>query len=115
MHMSKVKLIESLAAAGLYLGIIGAAVLMRRPELAMLAALTILPLAVLLGLRRDLSLAQKLARVGLMWYVIPIALFIVWTAIYPGQSIYFLVAALCGLIYFVCLGCLVKLYWIRRE
>jgi len=111
----KTKLIEFFVAGALYLGVVGAGVLMRRSELAMFAASTILPLAMLLGVRRDLLLVQKLRRVGLLWYVIPIAAFIAWTIIYSGQSLYFFIAALCGLIYFVCFGCLIKLYWISRE
>ena len=109
------KLAELLVAIFLYVILVGASVLMGAADLAGLAFLTIVPLGLLLGLRRDLSMRQKLAKVELLWYVLPFAGFAIWTINYPGRTMYFLVGTLCGMIFFVCFACLMKLYWFERR
>ena len=110
-----IKLAELLIAIGLYVVLVGASVLMGAADLAGLAFFTILPLGLLLGVRRDLSVRQKLAKVELLWYVLPFVGFAIWTTNHPGQTLYFLVGTLCGMIFFVCFACLMKLYWFERR
>lgn len=106
---------EVLAVTTLYVMLVGAGVLMGEADLAGFAFFTILPLGLLLVLRRELSMKQKLASVGLFWYVPPIIGFILWVTSNPGRPIYFLVGALCMLLFFVCFGFIIKQYWIRRD
>ena len=88
---------------------------MAEANLAGFASLTIIPLGLLLGARRELSMKQKLASVGLLWYALPVVGFVAWFAMYPGRPAYFLVGALCCLIFLVCFGFLIKQYWVRRD
>jgi hypothetical protein len=106
---------ELLAVTTLYVMLVGAGVLTGEADLAGFASLTIFPLGLILGLRRELSMKQKLASVGLLWYVLPIIGFILWVTSYPGRPLYFLVGALCALLFFVCFGFLIQQYWIRRD
>ncbi len=108
------KLTDVLIAVVVYVMLVGAGVLMGAPDLAGFAFLTILPLSLLVGLRRDLPLKRKLGSVGLLWYVLPIVVFVLLAASDPGRIVYFLVGTLCLMIFFVCFGCLIKLYWVQR-
>lgn len=108
------KLTEVVVAIVIYVILVGAGVLMGAPDLAGFAFFTILPLGLLVGLRRDLPLKRKLGSIGLLWYVIPIGVFALLAASDPRRMIYFLVGSLCLMIFFVCFGCLIKLYWVQR-
>ena len=108
-------LAEVLVVTILYVLLVGAGVLTGEPDLASIAFFTILPLGLLLGLRRELSMKQKLASAGLFWYVLPIIAFIVWVTSFPGRPIYFFIGALSTLPFFVCFGFVIKQYWIRRD
>src|SRR5687767_7359378 len=95
--------------------LVGAGVILDAPDLAGFATFTILPLSLLVGLRRDLSLKRKLASISPLWYVMPIVLLVLQAANNPGHMLYFLHVTLCMLIFFACVGCLVKFYWTERH
>jgi hypothetical protein len=115
MRMSINRAAEAFTLTILYVGIVGGAVLLRAPELAMFATLSVIPLAVLFWKRRDMTLRQKLIRAGLLAYSIPIALLIIWgVVLYPGNMMYFFILSLSGACYFICFGFLIKDFWITR-
>jgi hypothetical protein len=108
------RLAETVLVGLAYVALVSAGVLMGEAALAGFAVLTILPLALLFGLRRQLSIKQKLATVGLFWYAMPIIGLAVWVSLYPGRPIYFVVASVCVLIFFICFAWLINAYWIQR-
>lgn len=114
-RVQKATVAEFATALLLWLGLMGAGVLLDAPDLAGFASLTIAPLALLVGLRRDVPLKRKLLSVGLQWYVVPILLFVLWAVNSPGRILYFFVGTFCLLIFFLCFGCLVKFYWTERR
>jgi hypothetical protein len=108
------KIWEALGLTLVYFSVLGAAVLLRAPDLAMAALLLLVPLLLLFLVRSDLTLLQKVGAGGVLPVFIPTVMFFIWNFQFPGRSAYVLVAALCASIYLLCLGSLVNLRMLKR-
>lgn len=106
---------EVFVATGLYIVLVLASVAVGEPDLAGVATFTLVPLALLLGLRADLPARDKLASIGLPWYLAPLLGSLLWTVRHPGHPIAFLVGTLCLMIFFLSAAFLVRLYLVERR
>ncbi|CAN7152696.1 hypothetical protein [Polaromonas sp. LjRoot131] len=113
--MQMMRIGELSVLAVLYVGLVGWAILLKEPALAMLTILTIFPLCILHLVRRNLTLLQKIRAAGWLPYLIVIPLFFIWITQFPGRIPFFFIAALSGLIYFISFGALMRLFWVNRS
>jgi hypothetical protein len=104
-------LIEALVALAISAVLVGAAIWIRAPDLAMLGTLAPFPLFLLILIRRHLSLARKISYAGPLPALLPVLLFLAWTNQFPGRPMYFLIAALAGAVFMVSTFACVRVLW----
>ena len=104
-------LMEALVPLALMAALICAGIWLQAPDLAMFGILAPLPVFVVIGIRRHLSLVQKLMYAGPIPLLLPAALFFVWTYQFPGRSVYFLVGAIAGGVFMVGTFACARVLW----
>lgn len=109
------QLLEWIAVGVLYLSLIGVALFLEAADLVLLAALTVIPLVLLLAARRNVPLVKKLRMASPIAIAMPILLCVIWGVQFPEKLAFFVLGGVCGAVYMVCFDAIVKLVWTRRD
>jgi hypothetical protein len=115
MSTFKRTLVEWVVVGAAIVSLIAAGVLLGAADLAMFATVLVVPVSIVLLLRRRMSLVDKLKLTGPVAIAMPVLLCVTWLVQFPGRTAFFLVGGVCALVFFVSFELIVKLAWKHRD